>query len=160
GLRRCGFRLLLDSLGRRRIGSAGGGGRRGTCERDPPKQHARSISRYGAGVRAWLFVLLAACGDNADPCSYRERANNTNDQTAEATGVVVGGRPREVCGSIDTGNDVDTYRVTVGGSGELEVQIIAEQGVELLDAVDVRIFDTSSVPRLVATGRYAQGHGA
>lgn len=112
-------------------------------------------------MRAWLVaVLVAGCGDNALPCDYVEAADPSNATTAEPTGLVVGDLAKNVCGHIDNGHydaqlhtvDVDTYRITVGGSGELLVQLVGDDGIDLLRDVTVRVFDTAANPTLYAQG--------
>jgi len=105
-------------------------------------------------------VVLAACGDNLDPCDYHEADDGDNATTAEQTNLAIGGGARSVCGTIEGGHydaalqevDVDRYRVTVGPSGDLLVELQVEDGVESLAGVTVRVFDTSPHAVLLAEG--------
>jgi len=107
-----------------------------------------------------VVVALAACGDNRDPCDYHEADDVDNAMMAEDTNLAVGGGARSVCGTIEGGHydaalqevDVDRYRVTVGPSGDLLVELQVEDGVEALTGVTVRLFDTSSHAVLLAEG--------
>src|SRR5438552_4561849 len=100
-------------------------------------------------MRAALLVLvLAGCGDNQDPCDFHEADDLGNARTPEATGLALAGGATSVCGSIDGGHfdpavgtvDVDSFRVTVAGSGELVVQMTADPEVSLLGEFAVRLF--------------------
>ena len=114
-------------------------------------------------MRAWLLVIVLAAGcagDDADPCGYHEAADGTNATTPEPTGLVVGPGAPSLCGNLEGGHfdpqtselDRDRYDVEVGGSGEVLVQLSVEQGVELLDEVDLRLFSAGTPPVLVAQG--------
>jgi hypothetical protein len=113
-------------------------------------------------MRWVVLVVLAACGDNRDPCNWHER-----DDT-DMTGIVVGEHAVAVCGNVDGGHydaalgivDSDTYRLTVTGSGELLVQLTGDPDLSLFDSVSVSLFDTNPAPTLLAQGRLASPHGA
>jgi hypothetical protein len=130
---------------------------------------------YGSFVRfaLWLVVLgfgLAACGDTADPCDYNEADDVGNGSASEMTLFMLDKKTQTVCGNVDGGHydalqklvDVDRYRVTVGGTGELVIHIDPMKGVESLDGIRVQIFDTAVNPRLYAEGAFDQSydHGA
>ncbi len=122
---------------------------------------------------ALLLVAAVAvgCGDNEPLCDYHEASDLTNDRTAEATGLATGGAPIGLCGSIDNGHfepaistvDVDAFQVAVGGSGDLAVELVGGDGVELLADFSVSIFTDDPNPTLVAAGRFnttLADHGA
>src|SRR5262249_46543345 len=123
-------------------------------------QHSRKYDRVRASMIrcAWL-VLLAACGDN-HRCDYTETDDSSNDATAEMTAMTIGVSAQNLCGAIDGGHstggvlDTDRYRVTVGGDGRLLVEIAGGDGAELLDNIEVRIFDTNAAPALLGAGTY------
>jgi hypothetical protein len=106
------------------------------------------------------LIALAACGDNQDPCDFHEADDLRNATSPEATGLVLGGGATSVCGSIDGGHfdpatrtvDVDEFRISVGGSGEVLVQMTADPEVSLLGEVDVSLFADAPNPRLLAEG--------
>ena len=130
---------------------------------------------YGSFVRFALRVvvlgcLLAACGDTEDPCHYTELDDVGNGSAAEMTMFTLDKKMQSVCGNVDGGHydpvqklvDVDRYRVTVAGTGELVIHIDPMDGVEALDGIRVQIFDTAVNPRLYAEGAFdkAYDHGA
>jgi hypothetical protein len=130
--------------------------------------------REPMGGRLAVVLLAAACsacpacGDNRDVCDYHEHAD---PGSVEVTGLAVGEHAINLCGTIDGGNrdpvttevDSDSYRVTVGGDGQLLVEITGDAELSVFDAVTVRVFDTGAAPRLLAQGelgyRVAE-HGA
>lgn len=112
-----------------------------------------------------------ACGDNATPCDYVEHDDVGNATTAEQSNVTVDDHAVRLCGAFDTGPgdpllgtlDDDAYRITVATPGPVLVDIFGDDGVELIDDVTVRFFDTAVNPRLLGQGRYdpsLAGHGA
>jgi hypothetical protein len=107
-------------------------------------------------MRGWfVVVLLAGCGDNRNICDYSE---HDDTGTLETTGLTVGDTGQTLCGSIDGGHfdeavsvvDRDTYRITVGGSGELLVELTGDPDLALLGTVSVHLFDTGSPATLLA----------
>ncbi len=115
--------------------------------------------------------LFAACGDNSSPCDYTESADATNDVTAEPTGLTLGGPAQHVCGAFESGHftspiasaDDDRYRVTVADSSPILVDVLAGDGIAVLDGVTLRFFDLASHPTLVGQATYhpaLAGHGA
>jgi len=122
---------------------------------------------YGSFVRfaLWILVLglgLAACGDTANPCDYNETDDVGNGSASEMTSFMLDKKTQTVCGNVDGGHydslqklvDVDRYRVTVGGTGELVIHLDPMDGVEDLDGIRVQIFDTAVNPRLYAEGAF------
>lgn len=122
---------------------------------------------------AIVVVLLAACGGGSDappPCNYTEMNDSGNATTSEMTGFMLGSaaKPSIVCGQVDGGHfaagtvDVDRYRVTVGGTGELVIHIDPLEDASALTDVRVQIFDTATNPRLYAEGMFdpQYDHGA
>ena len=109
---------------------------------------------------ALVLIVLAACGDNQDPCHFHEVDDPGNATMPEATGLVLDGGATSVCGSIDGGHfdpatrtvDVDEFRVTVQGSGEVLVQMTADPEASLLGDVGVSLFADAPNPRLLAEG--------
>lgn len=106
----------------------------------------------------FLVAALAACGDNASPCDHKELDDVADGSGAETTGITFGGDARTVCGSVEGGHfdqadkivDIDRYRVAVGGTGELAVELEPLDGAEVLASLAVRLFDTAGNPRLYA----------
>ena len=100
----------------------------------------------------------AGCGDNRNICDYSEL---DDIGPLEMTGLTVGDSAQNICGAIDGGHydpqlsivDDDTYRVTVGGSGELLVELTGDPLLSIFDSVTVRLFDTGSPATLLAQGR-------
>lgn len=130
---------------------------------------------YGSFVRfaLWILVLalgLAACGDTANPCDYNETDDVGNGSASEMTMFMLDKKTQTVCGNVDGGHfdpvqklvDVDRYRVTVAGTGELVIHIDPMVGVDSLDGIRVQIFDLAVNPRLYAEGAFdkAYDHGA
>jgi len=118
-----------------------------------------------------ILGLLVACGDNALPCDYAEHDDVGNGTTAEASNVTAGDHAVRLCGAIDSGSgdpllgsiDDDSYRVSVATPGPMLVNIYGADGVELLDEMSVRFFDTAANPRLLGEGHFdpaLAGHGA
>jgi hypothetical protein len=90
--------------------------------------------------------------------------------TSEDTGLTID-HARHVCGSIDNNHydslqhaiDDDRYRITIATGGPMLIQILGGSGIELLQDVIVRFFDTANNPRLLAEGHYDPAladHGA
>lgn len=87
-----------------------------------------------------------------------------NATTSEMTGFMLGSaaKPEIVCGQVDGGHydaaagtvDVDRYRVTVGGTGELVIHLDPLADATALTDMRVRIFDTATNPRLYAEGTF------
>jgi hypothetical protein len=108
---------------------------------------------------AVVLFLLAACGDNQDPCGFHEADDADNGSAPENTGLAMGAAA-SVCGSVDGGHydaalravDVDRYHLVVNGSGELLVELTADPDAALLGDVTVTIFDGTSPPTLVGEG--------
>jgi hypothetical protein len=94
------------------------------------------------------------------PCGYTEKADGTNQATAEPTALTVGTTDHSLCGTINTGHfdgatntvDTDTYRVTSDGGQSLVVRLFGAPGSELAGEFSVLIFDTAANPTLVAGG--------
>jgi hypothetical protein len=119
-------------------------------------------------MRGWIglarlgcaCLVVAGCGDNQDPCAFHERDDLGNAVTPEVTGLALDGGTTSVCGSIDGGHfdraegtvDVDRFRVTVRGSGELLVQMTADPEVALLGELAVRLYVDAPEPILMAEG--------
>jgi hypothetical protein len=127
--------------------------------------------RYAIRATPFLAIACVACGDNALPCAYAEHDDIANATTAEMTGVTVTDHGVHVCGALDGGHldpqlhaiDDDAYRITVDVDGPMLVEIHGDSGVELLDDVLVRFFDTATNPRLLGQGRFDPAiadHGA
>jgi hypothetical protein len=103
-------------------------------------------------------MLVAACGDNANPCDHTEADDVGDGAMGETTGLTLGGRAKTVCGAIEGGHfdtaekivDEDRYRVTVGGTGELAVELEPLDNASVLSTLAVRLFDTAEHPRLYA----------
>ena len=82
-------------------------------------------------------------------------------------GVAIGDQALNICGSVDGGHydpqfgilDRDTYRVAVGGDGELLVEITGDPELSMF-SVYVRLFDTAAAPALLAQGQLVAPHGA
>jgi len=120
-------------------------------------------------MRGWFIVLLVAgCGDNRNICDYSE---HDDASTLETTDLTVGESGQNLCGSIDGGHfdealsvvDRDTYRITVGGTGELLVELAGDPDLALLSSVTVRLFDNGSPATLLAQGTLdfaVSDHGA
>jgi hypothetical protein len=136
-----------------------------------PDPQVRYRAHRSVRVSILGCVLLVACGDNASPCDYFETNDVANADVAEDSAIAVGVEPRNLCGSINMGHfdkqfstvDVDSFRVTVEGSGELLVDVTGDDGFQLFDDVEVRIFEAAVNPALVAAGHYAPAkidHGA
>jgi hypothetical protein len=115
--------------------------------------------------------VLAACGDNGSPCDYTESADATNDVTAEPTGLALGGHARHVCGAFEPGHftsaiasaDDDRYRVTVTDATPILIDVLVDEGVDVLDGVTLRFFDLATHPALLGQATYRPslaGHGA
>jgi hypothetical protein len=121
---------------------------------------------------AIVAVLLAACGGGSDPppCNYTETDDAGNATTSEMTGFMLDQKLQIVCGQVDTGHydataqsvDVDRYRVTVGGTGELVIHLDPLSDATALTDMRVQIFDTAVNPRLYAEGTFdpQYDHGA
>ena len=123
---------------------------------------------------AIVVVLLAACGgnDSPPPCNYTEMNDSGNATTSEMTSFMLGSdaKPHIVCGEVDGGHydmtagtvDVDRYRVTVGGTGELVIHLDPLADATALTDMRVQIFDTAVNPRLYAEGLFdpQYDHGA
>jgi len=113
-------------------------------------------------VRFAVLVLalgaLAACGDNASPCDHTEADDVADGSTAEPTHLTLGASARTVCGNVEGGHydpsakivDVDRYRVTVAGTGELSAEVDPLEGADALSRFRVALFDTAANPRLYA----------
>jgi len=95
-----------------------------------------------------------------------------NATTSEMTGFMLGSaaKPSIVCGQIDGGHydstagtvDVDRYRVTVGGTGELVIHLDPLEDASALTDTRIQIFDTATNPRLYADTTFdpQYDHGA
>ena len=95
-----------------------------------------------------------------------------NATTSEMTGFMLGSnaKPSIVCGQVDSGHydatagtvDVDRYRVTVGGTGELVIHLDPLADASTFTDMRVQIFDTATNPRLYAEGTFdpQYDHGA
>jgi hypothetical protein len=113
-----------------------------------------------------LVLLVAACGDNSSPCDHRETDDVADGSAAETTGLTFGGGAQTVCGSVEGGHydtaekivDVDRYRVAVGGTGELSVDLQPLDGADVLASLSVRLFDTAKNPRLYADQRWDKAY--
>jgi hypothetical protein len=113
-------------------------------------------------MRGWLVAIaIAGCGDNVSPCNYREATDTNSGEIAELTGLVIDNLSASVCGRIDGGHydvanqivDTDRFRLTIGGTGDILVQLVGDTSASLFSEIDVRVFDTSRFPKLVAAGR-------
>src|SRR4051812_27437241 len=124
---------------------------------------------YRSFVRFALVVafVLAACGDSPnDPCNYNEADDVGNGSAGEMTAFMLTTKTQTVCGNVDGGHydnvqklvDVDRYRITVGGTGELLVHLDPLEGVEALDSVRVQFFDTAVNPRLYAEAAFDKAY--
>ena len=120
---------------------------------------------------AIVVVLLVACGGNdPPPCNYKEANDSGNATTSEMTGFMLDKKLQIVCGEVDGGHydatqkivDVDKYRVTVGGTGELVIHLDPLDDATALTDMRVQIFDTAVNPRLYAEGTFdpQYDHGA
>jgi len=120
---------------------------------------------------AIVVVLLVACGGNEPPpCNYKEADDPGNATTSEMTGFMLDKKLQIVCGQVDGGHydatqkivDVDRYRVTVGGTGELVIHLDPLDDATALTDMRVQIFDTAVNPRLYAEGTFDPqlDHGA
>ena len=121
---------------------------------------------------AIVVVLLSACGGNdaPPPCNYNEANDSGNATTSEMTGFMLDKKLQIVCGQVDGGHydatqkivDVDRYRVTVGGTGELVIHLDPLADATALTDMRVQIFDTATNPRLYAEGTFdpQYDHGA
>ena len=117
-----------------------------------------------------LVIALAACGDNANPCDHTEVDDVADGSAGEATNLTLGARARTVCGNVEGGHydatsktvDVDRYRVTVAGTGQLSFVIEPLEGAAALASLGVKLFDTAVNPRLYADQTWdpAYDHGA
>jgi hypothetical protein len=103
-----------------------------------------------------ISLVMTACGDNASPCSYRERDDVDNDTTAEVTGLAIGDATLDVCGQIDGGHaangtlDVDRFRVAIAGSDMLFRFAADDTATALPSGIELRVFDTAVDPTLLA----------
>src|SRR4051812_21315328 len=107
---------------------------------------------YRSFVRfALLLVAVAACGDSALPCNYTEKDDVGNGSASEMTSFALDKKVQIVCGNVDGGHydaaqklvDVDRYRVTVGGTGELVIHLDPLEDAAVLSGIRVQIFDTA-----------------
>ena len=105
------------------------------------------------------MTTLGACGDNQPLCTFTEAADATNDVTGETSGVTTGGDPVGLCGIVDDGHftggtlrtvDIDTYAITVGGTGDLRIDLVADPGIEVLDSFTASISTDAANPQLIA----------
>ncbi|HSN27888.1 MAG TPA: hypothetical protein VLT45_16480 [Kofleriaceae bacterium] len=121
---------------------------------------------------AIVLVLLVACGgnDSPPPCNYTEADDAGNATAGEMTGFMLDKKLQIVCGQVDGGHydataqtvDVDRYRVTVGGTGELVIHLDPLGDATPFTDMTVQIFDTAANPRLYAEATYdpQYDHGA
>jgi hypothetical protein len=133
---------------------------------------AYSVSGTVRFIRIALCLFaLVACGDNAGPCDYVETDDVGNAATSEDTGLTIGDLGVHVCGAVDSSHydpqlhvvDDDSYRVTLATDHQLLIQMYGDPGVELLQDIIVRFFDTATNPRLIGEGHYdpsLAAHGA
>lgn len=94
------------------------------------------------------------------PCGYTEKADTSNDLTAEPTGLTVGLTPQTLCGTINPGHfnidtrtvDADAYRVTSEGPGNLVVRFSGSPGGSAMVGFSVFVFTTEEIPTLLFGG--------
>lgn len=130
---------------------------------------------WASFVTVWAARWLLACGGSSDraapdaqvdapapdasvsPCEYTETSDSTNDPSGdpdtaapESTGLVVGGAPHTLCGTIDTGHyraetqtvDSDAYRFTTDRDGTVIVRFAGAPGAAAPSELSVFVFAT------------------
>jgi hypothetical protein len=121
-----------------------------------------SISVHHTAVKVLTLiaaVLASACGGSDPlPCDYNEQSDTSNDGSPEISGIEVGLKTKNFCGTVNNGHfnaagntiDVDSFRITTSADSNVIMQLLGDPELSVVNEFSIVVRDTAPRPVILS----------